>query len=125
MARGRWRWVLVAAALLTGCSAPAPQPKTFGSVTGVLQLASRSRGRPLPGTVTFTSGGGRQYTVGVPADGMFTLRLPTGTYTADGGSPDVRIRNATHAETRCYAYDFVHVKRGSITRTAVRCTPGL
>jgi hypothetical protein len=75
--------------------------------------------------VTFTSGGGRQYTVVVPSDGMFTLRLPTGTYTAEGGSPDVRIRNATHAETRCYAYDFVYVKTGAMTRTAVRCTPGL
>jgi hypothetical protein len=116
--------VALGAALLSSCSAPAPQPKTFGTVAGALQLARGSRDTPLPGTVTFTSGSGRQYTVRVPDDGRFRLRVPTGTYTANGGSPDVRVRNATKAEVRCYDYHFVHVTTGTTTRTAVTCVPG-
>jgi hypothetical protein len=73
--------------------------------------------------VTFTSGSGRQYTVRVPDDGRFSLRVPTGTYTANGGSPHVLVRNATKAEVRCYAYRFVHVTTGSTTPTAVTCRP--
>jgi hypothetical protein len=73
--------------------------------------------------VTFTSGTGRPYTVRVPDDGRFSLRVPTGTYTANGGSPDDRVRNATKAEVRCYDYHFVHVTTGSTIRTAVTCTP--
>jgi hypothetical protein len=77
----------------------------------------------VPGTVTFTSGNGRPYTVRVPDDGRFRLRVPTGTYTTNGGSPEVLVHNATKAEVRCYDYHFVHVTTGSTTRTAVACTP--
>jgi hypothetical protein len=127
----RWvlpRWTvttLLAALFLTGCSgAPKPsQPVTFGRVTGVLQeigVGHFQKGAPLPGTVTLTAGAGEQYTVRVPNDGRFGLRVPIGTYTADGGSPALRMA-VTGAEVECDDLHVVHVETGSTTPITVSC----
>ena len=96
---------------------------TFGTVTGVLQetgVGALFKDAPLPGSVTLTSGGGQQYTVRVPNDGRFTLRVPIGTYTADGGSPDLRV-GVTGAEVQCYDLHTVIVTKVSSAPIAVSC----
>jgi len=65
---------------------------------------------------------GRQYSVRVPPGGRFTLRVPTGTYTANGASPDVRTAKAGHAEVRCYDLSFIHVATGATASAVVLCS---
>lgn len=96
-------------------------PHRPGRVSGLLQEESAGPSRSIPGTVTLAADSGRQYTVGVPADGEFTLRVPMGTYTANGGSPEVRTARPDHAEVRCYDLSYIHVVTGAVASAVVLC----
>ena len=127
-----WRWLapLPVLALVVGlgiyvamssgpvCSCP---EATFGTVLGTLQEVGGPGGtpaRPVRGAVLVTSSTGKRYRVSVPPDGTFTVRVPTGTYTAVGGSPLVgsgtSLRRCAHDGT------FV-VGAGSSSRIVVAC----
>jgi len=100
---------LVAAVLLTGCTAagaaghPASGPaagnqaRAAGLVTGRLLIEGGPTGpggqqpgeRPIPGTVTFTAAGHRPVSVGVGTSGKFSAWLPPGRYRVAGRSPDI------------------------------------
>jgi hypothetical protein len=100
------------------CSCP---EAAFGTVLGTLQEVGGPGGtpaRPIRGTVIVTSSTGKRYRVNVPADGTFTVRVSTGTYTAEGGSPLVGSGTSLH---RC-AHDGTFVVRaGSSSRIVVAC----
>jgi len=100
---------LVAAVLLTGCTAagaaehPASGPaagnqaRAAGHVTGRLLIEGGPIGpggqqpgeRPIPGTVTFTAAGHRPVSVGAGTSGKFSAWLPPGRYRVAGRSPDI------------------------------------
>ena len=100
---------LVAALLLTGCTAagaaehPASGPaagnqaRAAGHVTGRLLIEGGPIGpggqqpgeRPIPGTVTFTAAGHRPVSVGVGTSGKFSAWLAPGRYRVAGRSPDI------------------------------------
>ena len=100
---------LVAAVLLTGCTAagaaehPASGPaagnqaRAAGHVTGRLLIEGGPIGpggqqpgeRPIPGTVTFTTAGHRPVSVGAGTSGRFSAWLPPGRYRVAGRSPDI------------------------------------
>lgn len=93
------RLVPVVAAMigLAGCSSQTPQPSRFpsappspnpqhGTVTGTLELAAVIRTPPLRGTVYLHGVGGKTYTT-ITSGNPFSIRVPLGTYTLSGRSP--------------------------------------
>ena len=112
---------LLGCLLLTSCPPTKAASTTFGRVSGLLQVSSIGPAVPIPGSVTLISENGQQYTVQVAKDGKFSFRVPSGTYTAGGGSPQVRAANATNAEARCYGLGFVHVHTGATVQIVVTC----
>lgn len=73
-------------------SARAPASGRVGTVTGTLVIATALGGSSGPGTVTLTNiDTGKAYNVAVGQNGSFTIRLATGSYYADGGSPDFKV----------------------------------
>ena len=107
----RWRTYacVLAALLLTGCTAAGaaehvashatghPPARATGHVTGKLLIEGGPIGpggqqpgeRPIPGTVTFTATGHRPVQVGVGTSGKFSAWLPPGRYHVAGRSPDI------------------------------------
>ena len=91
-------------------------------MSGVLQEEATGPNRPVPGTVTLVADNGRQYSVRVPPGGRFSLRVPTGTYTANGASPEVRAAKPGHAEVRCYDLSYIHVATAVAASAVVLCS---
>jgi hypothetical protein len=95
-----WRYgaLLVAAVLVAGCSA-GPSTNGTGTVQGTFERAGGPaivvNGKaetpvfPLAGIVTFTGAGGQKFSVSVGKSGVFSTRLPAGSYAVSGVSgPD-------------------------------------
>ena len=96
--------VVVAVAILTGCSGTA----TYQPVTGTLvRVGGPSPGSPvpLPGTVAASNAAG-EFTAVAGRNGHFQLSLPAGTYRLTGHSPQVR---ANGREMLCFAQRSLHV----------------
>jgi len=54
---------------------------------------------PLSGTITFTGAGGQKFSVNVGKSGVFSTRLPAGTYTVSGVSgTDRSVANTTQVQ---------------------------
>ncbi len=102
--------------------APPPVPVTSGTVTGRMIISGIPvDGGLASGTVTLTADSGRQYSVRVPVDGAFRLRIPTGGYTAEGATSDI-VDAKTGAQLRCFDLEPLHVRAGSDTSIIVTCT---
>ena len=121
----RWRTYacVLAALLLTGCTAAGaaehvashatghPPARATGHVTGKLLIEGGPIGpggqqpgeRPIPGTVTFTATGHRPVQVGVGTSGKFSAWLPPGRYHVAGRSPDIETvtDSGKHLEQTC------------------------
>jgi hypothetical protein len=94
-----WRHgaLLVGAVLVAGCSAG---QSATGTVTGAFEQvggpAMVVNGKaetpisPLSGIITFTGAGGQKFSVSVGKSGVFSTRLPAGTYAVSGASGSAR-----------------------------------
>ena len=134
---------LVAALLLTGCTAagaaehPASGPaagnqaRAAGHVTGRLLIEGGPIGpggqqpgeRPIPGTVTFTAAGHRPVSVGVGTSGKFSAWLAPGRYRVAGRSPDIETvtRSGKTVEQTCSQPFSVTVSARHAATIAVVC----
>ena len=79
--------------------------------------------RPLRGTVTFTTVGGRRVSVHVGRSGAFSVALAPGTYHVAGRSPEIMEVSSGGAqhETVCSRPLMVHVTGQHALKVAVTC----
>jgi hypothetical protein len=123
--------LLAAGLLAAGCSAGYAQAggpaDSRGTVTGRLVMeggpitpsGQQPDSRPIPGLIEFTRAGHRVLTVRAGRSGLFSARLPAGTYRIAGRSP--RIAEVSHGRTRIIPC--THPAKVTITaRRATRIT---
>jgi hypothetical protein len=108
---------MVLAVAATGQASAAPRHRgPTGTVSGVFrEVGGPAPGisRPLPGVVVLTSTTDRHVSFNAGKRGMVSGRLPVGTYTATGQSPDMPMT--------CTGLSPVVVRAGHHTHFAVRC----
>lgn len=84
-------WTFVALALfLTSTSCATASAAQTGVVQGTLEAVggpAPGPGRPLKGSITLRESDGTAFTATVGSDGVFVVRVPTGTYAITGRSP--------------------------------------
>jgi hypothetical protein len=122
---------LLALSLLAGCgTAGAQQEPAMGHVAGRLVMeggplgpgGQQPRGRPLPGTVTFTAAGHHPVSVRVGAAGTFSVPLPPGRYQVSGRSPSViEVDGGSTRELPCSQPTTATVTAGHTATVTVAC----
>ena len=96
-------------------SPPTTPPMQLGTVTGVLQFVAVRRA-VLPGTVYLRSSGGQTIEASTSMAGIFSVRVPAGTYVITGRSP-----HYDGGLEDCYAGPAITVTLGATTQVAVTC----
>ena len=107
-------------ALASGCVVQSTPP---GTVSGHLEANGalpNTTTRLLPGTVVFTSSGGKSRSVEVATHGSIDIHLAPATWTATGHSPLVK---SGSREIACHGLDPVVVHSGRTTQANVICGP--
>jgi hypothetical protein len=81
---------LLAALLLSGCTAAGGQTPAMGHIAGKLLVEGGTppgtSERPMSGTVTLATAGHHQIDVQVGSSGTFSVSLPPGRYQVSGGA---------------------------------------
>lgn len=95
----RIRWLLplsVALTAVAGCSSPPPPSlpsstpniaRSYGTLSGTIELWAIIRVPPLDGTVSVRRSDGARFTTTASASGGFSMRVPSGAYTITARSP--------------------------------------
>lgn len=128
----KWRYsvLLVGAVLVAGCGSAGQWTGTAGTGTGTVQGTFEREGGPaivtdgtietpvvpLSGTLTFTGESGQKFSVGVGSSGVFSTRLPAGSYTVSGVSAQI-----SEGGSACSAPLTAHVRTGETSRILVVC----
>jgi hypothetical protein len=111
-------WTFVALALFltsTSCGAAGPS----GVVQGTLEAVGGpvpGPGRPLKGSITLRDSGGTVFAATVGSDGVFSVRVPIGTYAITGRSPLYEGGN-----TDCDSSGSVTLSVGATIHVVVSC----
>lgn len=94
-------------------------PQYHASVEGQLLISGGpppGKSRPSEGEITARNVSGQSFAVSVPATGKFTLRLPAGTYSLIGTSPQFG-----SGRYKCLARQKVTVPQNKSTHENVVC----
>lgn len=97
----RIRWLLpfsVALTVVAGCSSPSPPTPTlpsstadiarsYGTLSGTIELWAITKVPPLDGTVYVRRSDGARFTATASASEGFSMRVPSGAYTITARSP--------------------------------------